>query len=60
MPRQTQPVTSQGDTSSDASGAPPINKADDHAGTFEYRDLPDSEKPAPETVAQEQVLPSDK
>lgn len=40
--------------------APPIEKAADWAGDFEYRDMPDSEKPAPSTVAQEQVLPSDK
>jgi hypothetical protein len=30
------------------------------AVNLEYRDLPDSEKPHPTTIAQEQILPSDK
>lgn len=60
MAKQTQPSRPQGSTDPQDAEAPAINKADDHAGTFKYRDLPDSEKPAPETVAQEQVLPQDK
>lgn len=38
--------------------APPIHEAADYAGDREYVDAPD--KPAPEAVAQHEVVPGDK
>ena len=39
--------------------ARPIEEASDAASSFEYRDLPNERKPAPSTIAQEQVLSED-
>ncbi len=36
----------------------PIHQADDYAGNRQYVDMPDEDKPAPETVAQYEVTPT--
>lgn len=54
-------VTSKsGEPTEGAHEAPPIHEADDYAGDRKYVDMPDADKPAPETVAQYEVLPEDK
>lgn len=54
-------VTSEATAESTGGAHParPINEADDYAGDRKYVDMPEDMKPAPETVAQLEVLPED-
>jgi hypothetical protein len=56
-------VTSQQSPTQVEGGQPhparPINEADDYAGDVKYEDMPDDEKPAPESVVQRELMPHD-
>lgn len=61
MAKKDDPTVSSDSAASNDSGAHParpVQEADDYAGNKEYRDNPD--KPAPDSVAQVEVLPEDK